>query len=421
MSGEATDPIPDRGLLESDYERRKSSYQAAIEDMERLVRDRLEAEGLRPTIKGRIKSFDSLYKKRIRLLRQAMASGAERPLPINDIIGLRVVCPFLGDLAEAERILSRDFRVLETERKGADRSFREFGYESIHLLVALPPELGAARSGLDVGACEIQLRTILQEAWAEVEHELVYKAEFTPFDEPMKRKLAALNANLSLSDIIFQEIREYQRRLSEELARRRSAFYNKIEEAIDSPFDGAKADGRPSRQAACQDRSVDDRSAAASLDDLLLDALYAHNRGDYAEAIAIYGRILENSPPKEAAAVVTKHRGMAYFSQSRYEEAVQDFSRTLELDGDCYKAAYFRGVVRSVQGQYGKAVEDFDLALRINPYQFFAIYRRAQAYWHLGDYPKVVADCETANRILPGRPEVMELKSLAMEKLDLLA
>ncbi|HOX47740.1 MAG TPA: tetratricopeptide repeat protein [Spirochaetales bacterium] len=421
MSGEATDPIPDRGLLESDYERRKSSYQAAIEDMERLVRDRLEAEGLRPTIKGRIKSFDSLYKKRIRLLRQAMASGAERPLPINDIIGLRVVCPFLGDLAEAERILSRDFRVLETERKGADRSFREFGYESIHLLVALPPELGAARSGLDVDACEIQLRTILQEAWAEVEHELVYKAEFTPFDEPMKRKLAALNANLSLSDIIFQEIREYQRRLSEELARRRSAFYSKIEEAIDQPFGSAMADGRPSRPAACQDRSVDDRSAAASLDDLLLDALYAHNRGDYAEAIAIYGRILENSPPKEAAAVVTKHRGMAYFSQSRYEEAVQDFSRTLELDGDCYKAAYFRGVVRSVQGQYGKAVEDFDLALRINPYQFFAIYRRAQAYWHLGDYPKVVADCETANRILPGRPEVMELKSLAMEKLDLLA
>ena len=354
MSGEATDPIPDRGLLESDYERRKSSYQAAIEDMERLVRDRLEAEGLRPTIKGRIKSFDSLYKKRIRLLRQAMASGAERPLPINDIIGLRVVCPFLGDLAEAERILSRDFRVLETERKGADRSFREFGYESIHLLVALPPELGAARSGLDVDACEIQLRTILQEAWAEVEHELVYKAEFTPFDEPMKRKLAALNANLSLSDIIFQEIREYQRRLSEELARRRSAFYSKIEEAIDQPFGSAMADGRPSRPAACQDRSVDDRSAAASLDDLLLDALYAHNRGDYAEAIAIYGRILENSPPKEAAAVVTKHRGMAYFSQSRYEEAVKDFSRTLELDGDCYKAAYFRGVVRSVQ-EIGRA------------------------------------------------------------------
>ena len=94
---------------------------------------------------------------------------------------------------------------------------------------------------LESTAFEVQLRTILQEAWAEVEHELVYKAEFTPFDEPMKRKLAALNANLSLSDIIFQEILDYQRRLTSELERRRSAFYGKIEDVMDRPLE---LDGR---------------------------------------------------------------------------------------------------------------------------------------------------------------------------------
>ena len=104
--------------------------------------------------------------------------------------------------------------MLDVERKGSERSFREFGYESIHLLVELPEDLREEARGFDRPAFEVQLRTILQEAWAEVEHELVYKAEFTPFDEPMKRKLAALNANLSLSDIIFQEILDYQRRLN---------------------------------------------------------------------------------------------------------------------------------------------------------------------------------------------------------------
>ncbi len=396
------------------------------------MRDKLEDEGLRPSIKGRIKSFDSYYKKYIRLLKQARLSGRP-PLAINDLIGLRIVCPFLGDLAVVERAIGKSFTVLETERKGAERSFREFGYESIHLLIALPEELGAARSGLDVHSCEIQLRTILQEAWAEVEHELVYKAEFTPFDEPMKRKLAALNANLSLSDIIFQEIREYQRRLSDELARRRSVFYAKVEESIDTPFHEGSASRRAFAVAGGapppadypgtargleEERDLPDRPEA-SLDDLLLEALYAHNRGDYGRAIAIYGRILETHPPKEAATVVAKHRGMAFFSESRYAEAIRDFTMTLEYDPNCYKAAYFRGVAHSVLGQYGAALEDFDTSLRINPFQFFATYRRAQAYWHLGDYPKVVADCEAALRIEPGQAQAEELKSMALGRLEL--
>ncbi len=422
MSGEEAEGIPDRGRLEAEYLRRRPAYQAALEDMERLVRDKLDRAGLRPTIKGRVKSFESYYKKKIRILRQARAEG-RLPIPIRDIIGLRVVCPFLGDLGEVERALAAAFTVVEVERKGAERSFREFGYESIHLLVALPPELGSARPGLDAEYCEIQLRTILQEAWAEVEHELVYKAEFTPFDEPMKRKLAALNANLSLSDIIFQEIREYQRRLSEELARRRNTFYAKIEDYMDRPLENVAGSGsslsvNPSRFEvhAAEDGFMAEENR--SLDDLLLDALYAHNRGDYERAIEIYGRILAADPPKEAAAIVTKHRGMAYFSESRYAEAIKDFSRTLELDPACYRAAYFRGVARSVLGDYGAALADFDLALAINPFQFYALYRRAQAYFHLGDYPKVLADCDAALKIEPDHAHARALKSLAQAKLE---
>ncbi len=54
-------------------------------------------------------------------------------------------------------------------------------------------------------------------------------------DEPMRRKLAALNANLTLSDIIFQEILEFEKRLNAELGHRREAFYRKIEEVADEP------------------------------------------------------------------------------------------------------------------------------------------------------------------------------------------
>lgn len=425
MNGDLPEAIPNRAELEADYEHRRAAYQSVLEDFERLVGDRLEAAGLHPTLKGRIKSFDSLYKKKIRLLRQARLGGQEKPLPITDLVGIRVVCPFLGDLEKAVRVISEAFKVSEVDRKGSERSFREFGYESIHLLVDLPQELGAARPGLDVKICEIQLRTILQEAWAEVEHELVYKAEFNPFDDPMKRKLAALSANLSLSDIIFQEIRDYQHRLTEELSQRRNNFYAKIEECIDTPFEndqGLSLSRRNFQAIDFGDGTSDDGNegprSSVSLDDLLLEALFVHNRGRYGEAIRIYTAILASAPPKEVKAVLHKHRGMAYFSESLYDQAIADFDLALEYDPRCYKAAYFRGVVRSVQEDYGTALLDYDLSLSINPFQAYTHYRRAQVYWHLGDYPKVVADCDSTLRIEPEHPQATKLRHLAQARLE---
>jgi putative GTP pyrophosphokinase len=425
MQGDGPETIPDRGELRRAYGERRADYERVLSAMEGRVRSALESASLRPTIKGRIKSFDSLYSKRIRLLRQAKATGTE-PLPIADLVALRAVCPFLGDLDKAESALCDAFTVLDVERKGSNRSFREFGYESIHLMVELPQDLRSDALGLDVNAVEVQLRTILQEAWAEVEHEIVYKAEFNPFDEPMKRKLAALSANLSLSDIIFQEILDYQRRLIAELERRRSSFYGKIEEVMDLPLAASEpaapakiAAGPPAAQAADRRCADSPRGRTASMDDLLLSALTAHNREDYECASRIYSEILDQGPEREIAVVVYKHRGMAFFSQSKYGEAISDFDRSLELDPGDYKAAYYRGVVRSVLQDFAGAIADFDLALGLHPYHFFSRYRRAMAYWHLGDCAQALSDAEAALRLEPENELASRLRDLAMRKLKM--
>ncbi len=418
--GEGLEAIPDRGALKCDYEERKPGYGRLLSDLEGRIRCALEKDSLGPIIKGRVKSFDSWYSKRIRLLRSARSSGQE-PIPIADIVALRVVCPFLGDLTMAESAICASFKVLEVERKGSERSFREFGYESIHLLVELPADLRQDAKGFDSPAFEVQLRTILQEAWAEVEHELVYKAEFTPFDEPMKRKLAALNANLSLSDIIFQEILDYQRRLTSALERRRSAFYGKIEDAMDKPLDLDKEGaGTPRDKAVAERRALGlERGRIASMDDLLLSALTAHNGEDYEAASRIYSAILAQKPEKDIAAVVFKHRGMAFFSQSLYQEAIADFSSSLELAPGDHKAAYYRGVVRSVLQDFAGAIGDFDLALSIHPYHFFSLYRRAMAYWHLGDFAQALADSESALKLEPDNASAILLKAMAMRSLKM--
>ena len=100
------------------------------------------------------------------------------PEQITDLFGLRVVCPFLEDIETVAKLVSERFKVVETVRKANQHSFREFGYDSLHLVIRMPGEtqLKAPLPGTAT-TCEIQLRTILQDAWAEVEHELVYKSD----------------------------------------------------------------------------------------------------------------------------------------------------------------------------------------------------------------------------------------------------
>ncbi|MHB0897729.1 MAG: tetratricopeptide repeat protein [Spirochaetales bacterium] len=423
--------IPDKAKLSAQYAAAKPSYEEALSRFLGLVKSNLSRKGLKPTLKARVKDFESYYAKKLRLLKMAWTEKTS-PFPINDILAIRIVCPFLGDLGVAEKILSEHFSVEEIERKGAERSFREFGYESIHVLVRVPDEIAQLCPHLERNVIEIQLRTILQEAWAEVEHELVYKAEFTPFDEPMRRKLAALNANLTLSDIIFQEILEFEKRLNAELGQRRDAFYRKIEEVADEPEIEAEkkkeaAEGTPPSETVlalnvgsnAPDSQGIEGYRGFGLDGMLLAALEAHNKADFGQAVRIYSEIVDEKPDREIASVVYKHRGMAYFAQSRYHEALRDFSACLVLDPECYKALYYRGVVKGVLEDLPGAIEDFSGALLIHPYHFFSRYRRALCYFKMGDIASAHADCEIALRIEPENALALHLFAKIKEKLAL--
>jgi putative GTP pyrophosphokinase len=401
--------FPNRDILEQDYERHARTRALITKDLAEIIEEAFRDFSGKPTIKGRSKDFSSFFRKYLKVLKEG---NSVQPL-ITDLIGLRVVCPFMEDLSAAEEVIKKNFTVIELERKGSNYSFKEFGYESIHLLIEIPETIIQNRGFCNCTVAEIQIRTILQDAWAEVEHELVYKAEFTPFDDPLKRKLAAVNASLSLADTIFQEIRTYQRQLNGELEKRRGSFYKKIEESTDNLlFEDEKT------EEARQEISVR-TEGNNSIDDMLLNALYAHNKNLFDEAIGFYSRILEMNPDNTISSLIYKHRGMANFAQSKYDDAIGDFTRALELDQKSYKAVYYRGVVRSVLQQYDEAIDDFTQALAINPYQSFCLYRRGQAYYHIGDYPQALADCDAALVLDPKSEPVRKFRELLLKKLKM--
>jgi tetratricopeptide (TPR) repeat protein len=302
----------------------------------------------------------------------------------------------------------------------------------------VPPAVLGADGGFfpdaDGVVAEIQVRTILQDAWAEVEHELVYKSDFSPFDLPLRRKLASVNASLSLADIIFQELRDYQNKLNAEVGLRRERCYRQADLATAEtgtleaapPAGGgavqtAAAGKAPGAGASGGGARVASPFTRGTIDDLLLEAISAHNRGDFDGAVAIYTRIIRFDPAPSAVAlsVIHKHRGMAYFSQNRYQEALADFTVSIRHNGENQQSHYYSGIVHSLLGDDKKALECFARSLAINPYHAHVQYRAALAHYRLGDYDEAQAALDEAVKLGFQNEDVQRLKAKLLEKFDM--
>ncbi len=289
-----------------------TALRPALEEQLHLVYHQLhqllEEHGHTPTIKYRVKGFDNYFNKLSKLCKEK----PEKAVLISDLLGMRVVCPFLEDLEWIEKLITKNFDVIELERKGDRHSFREFGYDSVHLLILLdPPGAGESLPHTD-HLCEIQLRTILQDAWAEVEHELVYKSDLSFPNDSIKRKLASLNASLALSDLIFQEIRDYQRELRSKGLRRRQSVEEMLVEAASIKIPAQAEEGFEINEAEPEEGLP--QSSPRGLEKTMFKALEAHSNKEFSQAIKCYGRVLHMKLDPSLRSLVYNHRGMAHFA-----------------------------------------------------------------------------------------------------------
>ena len=408
--------LPNKTDIQRTYDEYRTVFQEILSKIEASLKKSIKISST-PTYKNRIKSFSSYYKK---ILRQKPKEAAESKslVTLTDMMGIRVICAFLEDIDLVEKQLEEVYDVKEIERKGSQQSFREFGYESRHVLIAIPEDCMPDDSSIYLPpdlVCEIQIRTILQDAWAEVEHELIYKSEFNPFDKPLRRKLASINASLTLADTIFQEIRDYQNRLVSELGCRRNTFYDKADELTDKELGTSR--NNPVVGQALQPSA----NKAGSIDDLVLQALHEHNVGNFTQAVGIYTQILESKPepPDVVKAVILKHRGMAFFAQNQYDSALSDFQESEKHDPKGFRTIYYEGIVQSVKGNDNEAIKCYDRSLGIDPYQSHVYYRRAISYFVLGDYNTAMKDINSAEKLGLNDDDLKALKSKVIKKFDM--
>ena len=387
--------LPNLAKTKAAYEKQLPYFETALQNLNQEVRRLLERHDFTPTIKYRVKRFDAYFDK---LRKTRLSTGGRNKRSLGDFFALRIICPFLEDIETVERLIRSHFEVIETERKSTQHSFREFGYDSVHLMIK--PELKLFKTTLPGvrNVCEVQLRTILQDAWAEVEHELVYKSDISLPKGSVRRKLASLNATLTLSDLIFQEIRDYQHEIRQHGRNRRNTV-------IDSSVGFDLINISP-----LQDGPKPIASTLKSrLEKTMLRALEAHSSNELDTAIELYGLILSMKLDNLIRALVYNHRGMAYFSLGNQPQAIRDFTQAIKFDPDSDRSYANRGLCYRVTRRFEKALADFESALDLDPGSPDSYFGRAQTFFDMQQLELAKNDCE---HILEISPEYQSAKDL---------
>jgi len=202
----------------SEYLKVRSHYQDLALSVERIIRECLDHQHTKiNSVTQRAKDAESFQRKASR------PSDSDPTVPkyqdplheITDLAGVRIITFFPDTISEVERALTEQFSIVErTDKSDALIDNERFGYQSVHFLVKLKtprselPEF--ARFGENI--VEVQVRTILQHAWAEIEHDIQYKSTLA-IPEEINRRFMALAALLEIADREFQNIRDAESRI----------------------------------------------------------------------------------------------------------------------------------------------------------------------------------------------------------------
>lgn len=136
---------------------------------------------------------------------------------MSDLSGVRVICRYYDDLPSVCRVLEKKLGATPQQQL---EDPQQFGYASIHYGVHGCNEKQVQSSqGTPVLTGEVQVRTILQHAWATVSHEIDYKPAIELANEE-RRILFRIAALLETADKEFSTVcHAYQRKLAKSYPR----------------------------------------------------------------------------------------------------------------------------------------------------------------------------------------------------------
>lgn len=190
--------------------------------MHELVKELLKENKLSVhSISFRIKERSSLEKKIKKSEKKYLKLD-----DISDISGIRIITYLSDDVDKVAAIVEKEF-VIDRANSVDKRALMDpdrFGYLSLHYVAQINSDRLKLTEYKRFGTCkvEIQIRSILQHAWAEIEHDLGYKGKLAVPRE-IRRRFSRLAGILELADTEFVAIRDslsvYEGSIAEEIAK----------------------------------------------------------------------------------------------------------------------------------------------------------------------------------------------------------
>lgn len=192
-------------VLIEDFKKQKDNLESFKERIVNLLKDLLKQKKIIiHQITSRTKDVDSLSKKIDR-----KQGKYESLADITDLVGIRIISYLESDVDLINGLIEEEF-VIDKKNSIDKRLLKtdQFGYKSLHVVTSLSEQRSllseyTSYKGLK---CEIQIRSILQHAWAEIEHDLGYKGKISLPDNA-KRSFNRLSALLETADIEFDRLK----------------------------------------------------------------------------------------------------------------------------------------------------------------------------------------------------------------------
>jgi ppGpp synthetase/RelA/SpoT-type nucleotidyltranferase len=195
--------------LRREYEDNKAARDELARQAEAAVKGVL-ASIVGATVAARVKDVGSFERKLRKDVRR----------PIEDGVGIRVLLRYRSDIPWVVQALRRGLRVQGGSfvDKSAALGVASFGYRSVQFVAKLPytpvpgepPWMewaeGPAFLGERAGVFEVQIRTIAEHAWSEVDHEMQYHGGGD--NKSIKRQLATAASLVETADTLFDSARD---------------------------------------------------------------------------------------------------------------------------------------------------------------------------------------------------------------------
>lgn len=213
------------------YDSNLKFYNSALVVFIKLIEKLTNVEN----VSGRIKDYDEcLSKFERKYLPNLKPSNRDYKIFdfLSDFVGIRVVCPYLKDVNIIRKELNGYFREIDITNKTVqiESTDDKFGYKSLHLDLKLNSKYRkiaefAPFANIQI---ELQIRTIIQDAWSILDHKIKYKKSIP---QSLKRRINRLSALFEIADDEFlrinDEIALEEKRMSTRIKKGQSVEKNK--------------------------------------------------------------------------------------------------------------------------------------------------------------------------------------------------